>query len=50
MKNTPFTDKQRPSVGLIITTEADETDLLKVIVAQNQRIIELLEKLTKGIK
>ncbi len=31
--NTPFTDKQRPSVGLIITTEADEIDILKAIVA-----------------
>ena len=30
---TPFTDKQRPSVGLIITTEADEADTLKAIVA-----------------
>ena len=31
--DTPFTNKQRPSVGLIITTEVDETDILKIIVA-----------------
>ena len=31
--DTPFTDKQRPSAGLIIITEADETDILKAVVA-----------------
>jgi hypothetical protein len=31
--DTPFTETQFPSVGLIITTEADEADILKAIVA-----------------
>ena len=30
---TPFTDEQRPSVGLIITTKEEETDILQAIVA-----------------
>ena len=30
---TPFTETQFPSVGLIIAIEADETDILKAIVA-----------------
>jgi hypothetical protein len=31
--DTPFTEIQFPSVGLIITTKADEADILKAIVA-----------------
>ncbi|HSK74020.1 MAG TPA: hypothetical protein VK892_20135 [Pyrinomonadaceae bacterium] len=31
--DTPFTETQFPSAGLIITTKADEADILKAVVA-----------------
>jgi hypothetical protein len=31
--DTPFSEKQRPSVGLLISIEADSEDILKAIVA-----------------